>query len=275
MKVGWIGTGAMGSRVASRLAAADHQVTVWNRSRERAAAVAAGGSIEVADDLAALAASCEVLVAAVRDDAASREVWSQVLPHIAPGTPCIDVSTISVARATAFVEEVAAAGGVGAVAPMIGSLPQAQAGALVFLAAGSDAATRAAASLLSPAAGEVRPVATPATAARLKLAVNAMLAMQTAALRAIWPLLPAGEESWDVIRGLPVFSDAARGLAARMLAGESPSMFPIELVAKDLGYAIDEVGAADPVLAATEGTFAAAVARGEGTLDISQVPGAR
>jgi 3-hydroxyisobutyrate dehydrogenase-like beta-hydroxyacid dehydrogenase len=268
----------MGSRVVGRVAEAGHAVTVWNRDRDRAIAAGAGrATIQVADDLTTLATASDVIVATVRDDDAAREVWSRVLPVLAPGTTCIDMSTISVRQSADFVDAVAAAAGAGAVAPMIGSLPQAESGSLVLLVGGGEAATRTAHALLSPA-GEVREVPSAAVAAQLKLAVNAMLAMQAAALQAIWPLAftpndsqAAGDQPWEQIIGLPVFSDAARGLAARMRAENSPSLFPIDLVAKDLGYAVDGLGGADPVLAATRDTFEAAAARGRGAEDISRI----
>jgi len=58
-----------------------------------------------------------------------------------------------------------------------------------------------------------------------------------------------------VIAATPVCSPAARGAAASMLAGNFAPLFPVELVEKDLGYAIAAAGSpmAAPVTVAARG----------------------
>ncbi len=53
LRVGWIGTGRMGSAMAGRLARAGHDVTVWNRTRSKAEPLAELGA-KVADSIADL-----------------------------------------------------------------------------------------------------------------------------------------------------------------------------------------------------------------------------
>jgi 3-hydroxyisobutyrate dehydrogenase-like beta-hydroxyacid dehydrogenase len=52
-RIGWIGVGRMGAAMASRLAAAGEDVTVWNRTRAKAEALTASGC-RVADTIADL-----------------------------------------------------------------------------------------------------------------------------------------------------------------------------------------------------------------------------
>jgi 3-hydroxyisobutyrate dehydrogenase/2-hydroxy-3-oxopropionate reductase len=67
------GLGAMGSRVAARLVAAGHEVTVWNRSAGKAGPLAELGAIPAATPAEA-ASRAEVLITMVADPAALRAV---------------------------------------------------------------------------------------------------------------------------------------------------------------------------------------------------------
>jgi 3-hydroxyisobutyrate dehydrogenase-like beta-hydroxyacid dehydrogenase len=67
------GLGAMGSRVAARLLAAGHEVTVWNRSAGKAGPLAGLGAFPAATPAEA-ASRAEVLITMVADPAALRAV---------------------------------------------------------------------------------------------------------------------------------------------------------------------------------------------------------
>ena len=67
-----VGLGAMGSRIAARLVAARHDVTVWNRSAGKAGPLAGLGAIPAATPAEA-ASRAEVLITMVADPAALRQ----------------------------------------------------------------------------------------------------------------------------------------------------------------------------------------------------------
>jgi 3-hydroxyisobutyrate dehydrogenase-like beta-hydroxyacid dehydrogenase len=69
MHIGIAGTGKMGSAIARRLLAGGHQVTAWNRTRERAQPLLDAGAAW-ADTPAALAAQVDTAITMVSDDAA-------------------------------------------------------------------------------------------------------------------------------------------------------------------------------------------------------------
>ena len=69
MKIAFLGLGAMGSRMAARLVAAGHEVVVWNRSARALPGAAVAGTPREA------AVGAEMVIATVRDDAASEAVW--------------------------------------------------------------------------------------------------------------------------------------------------------------------------------------------------------
>ena len=66
-RVGFLGLGIMGSRMAANLAAAGHRLTVWNRTREKAERWAAEHGARLAEDPAGVARESEVLITMVVD----------------------------------------------------------------------------------------------------------------------------------------------------------------------------------------------------------------
>src|SRR3989441_831038 len=73
MRVGFIGLGAMGSRMASRLLAAHHDVVVYNRSPERTRPLEQRGA-KVAATSRELAAGVDIVFSSVANDAALEQV---------------------------------------------------------------------------------------------------------------------------------------------------------------------------------------------------------
>ncbi len=73
MRIGFLGLGKMGTPMARRLLAAGHEVTVWNRTREQAEALAAEGA-QVAATPAEAAQAAEALLTMLFDDAAHEDV---------------------------------------------------------------------------------------------------------------------------------------------------------------------------------------------------------
>src|SRR5229473_8064611 len=69
MRVGFIGLGAMGSRMAGRLLAAHHDVVVYDRTRENTRPLEQRGA-KVAATLRQLAAGVDIVLASVTNDAA-------------------------------------------------------------------------------------------------------------------------------------------------------------------------------------------------------------
>jgi 3-hydroxyisobutyrate dehydrogenase-like beta-hydroxyacid dehydrogenase len=99
MKIGFLGLGRMGSAIAGNLVRARHDVTVWNRSPDKARALVAGGAT-LATSPREVAASSEVILSMLADDAALNAVLSGkdgVLAGLKPGALHVSMSTIAVA----------------------------------------------------------------------------------------------------------------------------------------------------------------------------------
>ena len=98
-RVGFIGLGIMGSRMAANLGRAGFDLTVWNRTRATADAWAERHGASVADSPADLAARSDVVITMVVDDAQVRAVLLDGPDPVAAGAHegllCIDMSTIA------------------------------------------------------------------------------------------------------------------------------------------------------------------------------------
>jgi 3-hydroxyisobutyrate dehydrogenase-like beta-hydroxyacid dehydrogenase len=258
-RIAFLGLGAMGRRMAARLLA-DHDVVVWNRSPEPAAALAAAGA-ERAETPREAATGADLVITMLTDDDAARAVWLQpehgALGGMAPGAVALESSTVT----PDWVAELGAAAAAAGVrlldAPVAGSTPQAEAGALAYLV-GGDAETLAEVRPVLDAMGRVVVHAGgPGRGAVLKLMVNALFATQVAVVAELLQLaerhgLPAAEAA-ELLGPLPVTSPAAKGAAALMVAGDHASRFPVRLVAKDLRYAV--AAGAGPVVDAARARF--------------------
>jgi 3-hydroxyisobutyrate dehydrogenase len=236
MKIGFLGQGAMGSRMAARLVGAGHQVAVWNRTPRDGLAASATAAVAGAD----------VVIASLRDDAASAAVWAEVLPAMTQGAVGIETSTISPRAARALHEAAATAGVAFLDAPVAGSRPQAESGQLIFMAGGEKGVLARAEPVLLAMGGAVHLAGGPGAGAAVKLMVNSLFAAQVAAMAEILGLARALEidalRAVEILGSTPVASPAAKGAAAAMLARSFAPAFPIDLVVKDLGLALGAGG---------------------------------
>lgn len=280
-RIAFLGLGAMGSRMATRLLAAGHALTVWNRSAGAADALRARGAAVAASPRAA-AAQAEVVFAMLFDDAASRSAWLDAeqgaAQSLAPGTLAVETSTLSPAW-TATLNTALAQRGVRFVdAPVAGSRPQAEAGQLIFLTGGSAADVEALRPLLTALGTAVHHVGPSGAGATLKLAANALFATQVAAMAELLRFVErAGLDApraLEALRSLPITSPAAAGVAALTLARNFQPQAPVALLAKDLGYALDAAraaGAALPTTEAVEALFRRAAREGLGCENLNAV----
>ncbi|KPF66530.1 hypothetical protein IP84_16135 [beta proteobacterium AAP99] len=274
----------MGSRMAVRLLSAGHSLSVWNRSAAAVQTLAAQGAQAQATPADA-ARGEDIVFSMVFDDAASREVWLHpqhgALAAMRPGAIAVECSTLS----PAWIDELAARAAERGVrfvdAPVAGSRPQAQAGQLIFMAGGAAADVDALRPTLAALGGAVHHVGAAGAGARLKLVVNALFGIQVTAVAELLGFARSSgldvDASLAALRSMPVMSPAAAGAAGLMLAGNDTPQAPIDLIHKDLGYAMDAAAAASgnaaalPLTAQAQQVFAAAAARGWGAENLVAV----
>ena len=140
MKLGFVGIGLMGRPMTLRLLAAGHEVTVWNRSRDKLAPVLEKGA-RAADSPAAVARAAEIVMMCVTDQHAAGEVLfgaDGVATGAKPGIVVVDFSSIAPAAAREFAARLERSG-VGLVdAPVSGGVAGAKEGTLAIMAGGKS-----------------------------------------------------------------------------------------------------------------------------------------
>jgi 3-hydroxyisobutyrate dehydrogenase-like beta-hydroxyacid dehydrogenase len=139
MRVAFVGLGVMGYPMAGYLAKAGHDVTVYNRTKEKAASWAAEYSGVVADTAAAAATNSEIVCCCVGDDPDVRAVilgGDGVLEGIGDGAVIVDHTTAS-ATVAREVYEAAREKSVGFLdAPLSGGQAGAESGQLAIMVGG-------------------------------------------------------------------------------------------------------------------------------------------
>ena len=279
--IAFIGLGAMGSRMASHLVQAGHQVTVYNRNAERASALVSIGARQASTPKEAAAGSA-VIITMLRDDEASREVWLKpetgALEGMTGETVVVESGTVSPGWIEELGPEITNRQGALLDAPVVGTLPQAEGRQLIYLVGGADAALARVRPILEAMSGAIHHVGSLGNGARFKLAVNALFAAQVGLVAELLGFLAATGiqpgDALEILGALPVMSPAAKGAGALMVAQRHAPLFPIELVAKDLRYAqaaSDAVHAEVPIVSAVGALFDRADERGLGGKNITGV----
>src|SRR5689334_3931696 len=92
---GFIGLGAMGVGMARNLHRHQLLNCVWNRTPDRAAALAGELQLDVVATVEELAARCDYVVICISADADVLAVTAQIAPHLKAGAVVIDCSTVS------------------------------------------------------------------------------------------------------------------------------------------------------------------------------------
>lgn len=138
MKVGFVGLGIMGQPMALNLVKAGYELVVYNRTREKAEAIASD-SVEVVDSAAEVARRAEVIVVIVTDNDAVRDVVAGkegLLDGVQKEAIVIDMSTIAPAVERELAEQLSRKSAFLIDAPVSGGDVGARKGTLAIMAGG-------------------------------------------------------------------------------------------------------------------------------------------
>jgi 3-hydroxyisobutyrate dehydrogenase-like beta-hydroxyacid dehydrogenase len=178
MRIGFLGLGNMGAPMARRLLAAGHQITVWNRTRQRAEELVEAGA-QLAATPAAAAQDVEAVLTMLFDDAAHEAVLfgaDGLLAALQPGALHISLSTIGVPLSERLTAEHLRRGHAFVAAPVFGRPNIAAEGRLWIVAAGAESAVTTARPLLEPLSRGISVIGTqPRQAHALKLGGNFLI----------------------------------------------------------------------------------------------------
>ena len=231
-----LGLGAMGSRMASNLLKAGHRVVVWNRTPGAAKALVEVGARQAQSPKEA-AAGAAFVIAMLRDDEASRQVWldpeSGALAGMERGSVAIESSTLS-PRWIRELGEAAVSRGLALLeAPVSGSRPQAEAGQLIYLVGGDEATFKRAEPLLKAMGSAIHFIGPLGTGALVKLSTNALLGIQVTALAELIGMLKRSgadaARALEVVAATPVWSPVATRMADSRWPATSCRNFPWSL----------------------------------------------
>lgn len=260
--VALLGTGIMGSGMGHSLARAGIDVTVWNRSADKARAL----GLPVADDVAAAVRDKDVVVTMLFDAESVAGVMRDALPAMREDAVWLQTSTVGL-DGTAELADLAATHGITFVdAPVLGTRQPAENGQLTVLAAGPSAARDRLAPVLDAISAKVVWVGEePGGGHRLKLVANAWVLSITAATAQSVALAEGlgldPRQFLDLIAGGPLDSGYAQLKGKAMLSGDFTPAFALSGATKDAGLiraAAADAGVATDLVAALEKLFAAA-----------------
>lgn len=181
MKLAFIGTGLMGQRMAIRLLNAGHELAVYNRHRDKAEPLAAGGA-RVCDSPREALEGAAAAIAMLTDAGALRALLldAATCPALS-GVTVIQMATIAPQQSRDLLHDIQASGGDYFECPVLGSLPEAEQGALILMAGCTREQFERWQPVLTcfgPAPRLIGPVG---HAAAIKLALNQLIASLTAA----------------------------------------------------------------------------------------------
>jgi len=258
--VGLIGLGLMGHPMGANLLKAGHELTVWNRTASRGDDLVAQGAKRAATPREVAAAS-EVVLTIVSDPPAVESVlWGEtgVFAGLRRGSVMIESSTVSPGLEKRAAAAAAERGAEFLEAPVTGGTWGAEKGELVFMV-GGEASTLKRVEPVLGAMGKrwfhLGPVGAGQT---VKLAMNLLLDVQVEAFAEALALVTRagvpGQSLFDVMQSSMGRSGVLDLKGANMLKGEYKPSFPLRLMHKDLGLALDlanQLGVPLPAAAAS------------------------
>jgi len=275
--IAFCGLGRMGAPMASRLLAAGHDITAWNRTPGRADDLVERGARE-ADSPADAADGAEVVVTMLADPDAVDDVLfgdDGVARGLSPGTTVVEMSTIGAGAVRDIADRLPDEVGL-LDAPVLGSVPQATDGSLKIFVGGDRATFERCRTLLEVLGTPVHLGASGAGAS-MKLVANSTLGALMCGLAEALAL--ADGLDLDQAAVLDVLAESPIGVTVRskrrlIESGAYDPNFTLTLAAKDMGLvmnAADEAGVPLRLVPAARAWLEEADEAGLGDLDYSAV----
>ncbi len=286
-KIAFLGLGVMGYPMAGHLAAAGHEVTVYNRTAGKAEAWARDHRGATAPTPREAAQGAEFVFACVGNDDDLRAICrgdAGALAGMSEGAVFVDHTTVS-ARVTRELSAEAEAAGLSFVdAPISGGQAGAEAGKLSIMCGGEQAAFDRALPVMESYARIVRRIGESGAGQTTKMCNQIAIA---GLLQGLSEALAFAEAAGlDVESVVEVISQGAAGSwqmenrAATMRAREFDHGFAVDWMRKDLAICLmtgDEIGAALPVTALVDQFYKDVQTMGGGRWDtsalIARLPG--
>jgi 3-hydroxyisobutyrate dehydrogenase-like beta-hydroxyacid dehydrogenase len=280
-QVGFIGLGIMGSRQAANLARAGYEMTVFNRTRERAEAWAAEHGGHVAASPREVAERSDVVITMVVDGAQVESVLlgeDGALAGARDGALFVDMSTIAPADARRIGATLREHGHGFVDAPVTGSSPKAEAGTLTIMVGGEEADVARAQPLFEVMGETIVHAGEPGQGQAVKVLSNAVSAINCATLAQVLVVgRQVGVDLDALLRAMGGGSANSTMLELKgrpMLEHDFSPLFRLEHMLKDVRLCLDEARTADaafPFAALAGELYTAGMTRGLGQQDFAAV----
>ncbi len=243
--VGFIGLGLMGHPMGANLLKAGHPLTVWNRTASRGDDLVAQGAKRAANPRE-LAAASEVIITIVSDPPALESVlWGEngVFSGLKPGSLMIESSTVSPGQEKRAAGAAADLGTEFLEAPVTGGTWGAEKGELVFMVGGEPSTLKRAEPVLGVMGKRWFHLGPVGAGQTVKVAMNLLLDLEVEAFAEALALVTRagvpGQSLLEVMQASMGRSPVIDLKGANMLKGEYKPSFPLRLMHKDLGLALD------------------------------------
>jgi 3-hydroxyisobutyrate dehydrogenase len=241
-----VGLGAMGQRIAGRLLDAGYDLHLWNRTPKKAEAVGARGA-RVAATPAAAARAADVVITMVADPRALRDVTEGldgVVAGAGPETALIEMSTVGLAAIARLSSALPPATPL-LDAPVLGSLDEAENGALTILVGGHMEVVARWRPLLTTLGKPIH-LGPAGAGAVAKLVANSALFSVVVALGEALALADAlgldREKTYDVLAATPLAAQTQRRRQS-IEHGYYPPRFKLALARKDVALIAEAANA--------------------------------
>ena len=261
VKLGFIGLGNMGSRIAQRLLDRGYALTVYDQDDTKAGALAQNGAVP-ANNIAELAQNADVILSCLTNDDAVQEVYAEPEGALAVarlGTVVLEMSTISPASSRQLHSRAAKLGIEVMDVAISGSTPAAGQGTLTLLAGGSEELFKAAQPIFAAIARQYFHLGPPGAGTTMKLVVNTLLGV---GMQAIAEAVVLGESAGldrklllEVLSHTAVIAPAHFGKLARIERNDYSPQFPLRLMNKDFQLILKTAAEENVPMPVTEAAF--------------------
>ncbi len=278
-RLGFIGLGYLGSRIARRLVAAGFPMIVYDRDHAKAADLSALGA-KLARDPGELASEVDVILSGLSDDSAVEAVYlgeGNVLRSARPGTRIIELSTISPETSRELHRAARQLDLFSLDVAISGSTPSAEAGTLTLFAGGDPEIFDSAEAIFAAIAKQWFYMGQGGSGVSMKLVVNTLLGV---GMQAVAEALALGltldlprDLLFDTLAKSAVVAPAHVGKLASAKKRDYAPQFPVRLMRKDFGLVLAVAAHAGLSMPTTEAAAAidAAGAASESEEDFSVV----
>ena len=256
MKVAFAGLGVMGFPMAGHLVAAGHEVSVFNRSPDKAGRfVEAHKGARAGASVAEAVAGAEVFALCVGRDDDVRQVVGEALEALAPGAVIVDHTTTSAKLAREMAERAAATGRAFVDAPVSGGQAGAEKGALTVMLGGEEVACARAEPVIAAYGKTIRRIGGPGAGQLAKMVNQICIAGVVQGLaEAVHFAKAAGLDTDAVLEAVSKGAAQSWQMDNRwktMVEDRFDFGFAVDWMRKDLGLVLDEARANGASLALT------------------------